>query len=136
MLPGFILFQKLASLDASFATKFHIVYATISYIQTSSLMKILFGVGLGNSINSLGIGAHNFFIVYFIETGLFGLILICTFWWILLKRSQYKIGIVLFPFLISGLSFAPIIVPYLYSIAATILVLQSRKLSEPNTSIT
>jgi O-antigen ligase len=118
---------KFRALDESFSTKFTIFESTLEFLKTTSLTNILFGVGFGNAVNSLGIGAHNYLITYFVESGLIGLILILIFWGFMLYKSNFKVGIVMFPFLLNGMSLSTVAIPYLYVIFAVILVFESRR---------
>ncbi|OCL85162.1 hypothetical protein AAW30_00306 [Arcobacter porcinus] len=128
MIPMFyILLLNISKIDDSFASKFGIINKTFEYFFNTNLINKLFGVGFGNAIEAIGIGAHNFLITNLIEGGIIGLILMTVFWGYLVLKTKYKIGIVMFPFLIAGLSFVSLAIPYLYVIFAIILVLESRK---------
>ncbi|END1904093.1 O37 family O-antigen polymerase, partial [Escherichia coli] len=63
-----LIIEKIAS-DPSFISKFYIVDLTVKYLSHASTLDILFGIGFGNAINVLGMGAHNIFIAIFIENG-------------------------------------------------------------------
>lgn len=125
MIPMFyILLLNISKIDDSFASKFGIINKTFEYFFNTNLIDQFFGVGFGNAID---MGSHNFLITNLIEGGIIGLILMTVFWGYLVLKTKYKIGIVMFPFLIAGLSFASLAIPYLYVIFAIILVLESRK---------
>ena len=115
------------TIDDSFSTKFGIFDKTIEYISSASFINLLFGVGFGNAVEVLDIGAHNFFVTYLVESGFTGLILVITMWSYILLKTKYKIGIVMFPFLLNGMSVASGAIPYLYAMFAVILVLEARK---------
>lgn len=115
------------TIDDSFSTKFGIFDKTIEYISNANFINLLFGVGFGNAVEVLDIGAHNFFVTYLVESGLIGLLLVIIFWTYLLHKTKYKIGIVMFPFLLNGMSVASGAIPYLYAMFAIILVLESRR---------
>lgn len=130
LILAFILFPILFEyrmIDDSFSTKFEIIDKTIEYLSKASLTNLLFGVGFGNAVEVLDMGAHNFFVIYLVESGFIGLILIVILWTYILLKTKYKAGIVMFPFLLNGLSLATGAIPYLYVMFALILVLESRK---------
>lgn len=119
--------SKLSAIDGSFSSKFYILEKTVHYFASTTWTNRLFGVGFGNSLKAIGIGAHNFFITNLVEGGLIGLILVIIFWSYLVLKSKYKVGVVMFPFLFAGLSFASLAIPYLYVIFALILELERRR---------
>ncbi|EHX2146157.1 hypothetical protein K3R08_004003 [Escherichia albertii] len=104
--------EKIAS-DPSFLSKFYIVELTVKYLSHASTLDILFGIGFGNAINVLGMGAHNIFIAIFIENGLIGTLL---YIFILITLSvRYKLTMLLIiPISVMGLSFSQIAMPYFY----------------------
>ncbi|MDD9027561.1 O37 family O-antigen polymerase, partial [Escherichia coli] len=111
--------EKIAS-DPSFISKFYIVDLTVKYLSHASTLDILFGIGFGNAINVLGMGAHNIFIAIFIENGLIGTLL---YLYILIMLSiRYKLTMLLIiPISIMGLSFSQIAMPYFYVVIAWLI---------------
>ncbi|HAT7659164.1 O-antigen ligase family protein [Enterobacter hormaechei subsp. xiangfangensis] len=101
--------------DISFASKFHIISYTLDYISTASLTNIFFGVGIGNSIDAIGMGAHNLIVTFFIESGFFGL----TLFLILLSVNCYYLKsdafIVVMPFMIAAMSLGTTALPYFFT---------------------
>lgn len=114
-------------IDDSLASKFYIFDQTINFIESTDTMNTFFGVGFGNAVDVLDIGAHNFFITYIVESGIFGLACITLLWVTILFKSSFRAGIVMFPFLADGMSLAGHAIPYLYAMFAIILVLESRR---------
>lgn len=111
--------------DASFMTKFYIIEKTFDFlVNKASWDRVLFGVGFGQSIYYLGIAAHNFFIIYIMETGIVGTLSLLIFWLFIFRESKKYVYYVMVPFLIAGLSLAPLFTPYLYCIFAIIIVLE------------
>ncbi len=115
------------TIDDSFSTKFGIFKRTLEYFLNTSSLNQLFGVGFGNAFEVLEIGAHNFFVTYLVESGIIGLLFILIIWVYILIKTQYKAGIVMFPFLLNGMSMASGAIPYLYVMFAIVLVLESRR---------
>lgn len=97
--------------DGSFISKFRIVEYTITYLKNADLSTIMFGCGLGNAVNSIGIGAHMYFISCIIETGLLGLLLFFLFLLNCIKKCKKQYYII-FPFVFLGFSLMPHFIPY------------------------
>jgi len=130
ILFSFLLFPillKYKTIDDSFYSKFEIFYRTFEYILNANFVYLLFGVGFGNAVYVLDIGAHNFFVTYLVESGVIGLILIVIFWSYILYKTKFKAGIVMFPFLFNSMSLTSGAIPYLYAMFAVILALESRR---------
>ncbi len=127
---AFLLFPILfeyRTIDDSFSTKFGIFDRTFEYISNANFVHVLFGVGFGNAVEVLDIGAHNFFVTYLVESGVLGLLLLVVFWSYMLYKTRFKAGIIMFPFLLNGMSLASGAIPYLYAMFAVILVLELRR---------
>jgi hypothetical protein len=88
---------------------------------------LFIGVGFGNSVTAINMGSHNFFVTLFIESGLIGLLSVLCLWFLILLKSNFKVGIVMFPFLLAGMSFASLAMPFLYAIYAIIIRMEKRK---------
>ena len=122
-----IVFDKFST-DVSFTSKFHIIDATISYVENYSISTVILGAGIGNAKDYLGIGAHNLLITFFVETGLVGLILfisIIIYWCSVLGKSWL---ILIFPFLVTSMSLGTTAIPYLFTIATIAVLLKRQKL--------
>jgi hypothetical protein len=113
--------------DSSFQSKFHILNLFLDFIKTSNIIDFLFGIGFGNTVSYLGIGAHNFIVAHFVESGLIGFLLLVTFYTSIIFISKNKILIVLLPFLLTGMSLAGHAIPYLYTIFVLIILLEKHK---------
>lgn len=109
-------------------SKFFILKAIITYYkETINIREILFGVGLGNTSNLIGIGPHIILIAAFFETGIIGgvltLILLRSFYIETQKKAKY----IIFPLMISGLTLFPGQIPYFYVILSLISRLEKIK---------
>ncbi|MBT0395899.1 O-antigen ligase family protein [Morganella morganii subsp. morganii] len=103
------------STDISFGSKFYIIEITYDFIVNSWDSHLLFGVGIGNTVNYLGIGAHNLAITYLIETGIVGFsafIFSMLFFLFSLKRDFF---IVIIPFLLTSMSLGTTAIPYFFT---------------------
>lgn len=122
---GFAVFYFFSS-DVSFLSKFHIIEVTGKYLSESDLISLMFGVGLGNSEEVLGMGAHNLFVAFIVETGMVGFGLFFTllvYWFCILKRGWF---ILVFPTVLAGMSLGTSALPYLFTMV-TIAILIKRK---------
>lgn len=119
--------KEISIIDDSFSSKFYIIKRTLEYLSDIDYYNLFFGVGCGNTVKVLGIGAHNFLVTYLIENGIFGIFLLFSFWFHILKKTKYKAGIIMFPFITNGFSLTTTAIPYLYIMFASITVIESRR---------
>lgn len=122
----FYLKEKIST-DPSFKSKINIAHAVIEYFSEASFLELVFGVGFSNSIDRLGIYAHNFFIVYLIESGIIGLVVVLLLFLHFIFITRGKALFVLVPFFITTLSNTVTFMPYFYVMMALIYVGQSQK---------
>lgn len=110
--------------DVSFLSKFHIFSVAKGYLYRSDVITLLFGVGIGNAKEYLGIGAHNLFVTFFIETGLIGLAIflaLVIYWFCKLKRGWL---LLVFPTLLASMSLGTTALPYLFTTVAVALLMK------------
>jgi len=122
----FALLNNYASLDDSFSSKFEIINLAYSQLKSAPYREILFGIGIGNSVNVIGIGPHNIIVLVLLETGAVGLILFTATWLSILIRTDYKASIVIFPIMTNGMSLAGHFIPYVYAMLAVFIVFSDR----------
>lgn len=120
--------------DISFLSKIEIVDRAFEFLSDTTMSNVLLGIGFGNSFEYLRIGAHNFMITYLLESGLIGFILLFVLWWRILKKTKFKAGIVMLPFLLAGMSLAGHAITYLYCIFAIIYILEKKHASNEKNS--
>ena len=65
--------------DGSFLSKMKILSYYSEFFNSSDLLQLLVGVGIGESFNVLGIGSHNLFVLLNVEFGIIGF-----FWFVAL----------------------------------------------------
>jgi len=120
--------------DSSFASKLFIFEKTYLFLTNYSVQDILFGVGFGNSINVIGIGAHNIISTYLIESGIIGFAFLTIIWLIILFRSNWALFYIMFSYLLASMSLTSHAIPYLYVIfALTIFSVNFKKFNHiPN----
>lgn len=115
--------QKIES-DLSFQSKLDIIQVVYKYISNASLNEIIFGIGFSNSSERLGIYAHNFFMVFFIESGIIGLFIIILLFIQLTVATNKRALFIIVPFLITTLSSTITFMPFLYVSLALIFILK------------
>jgi len=123
---GFYTYEKFNS-DISFSSKFHIISATINYISNASLSNILFGLGVGNAVDAIGMGAHNILITYLLETGLLGMFLFLSILLYLCCSLKDDMLIVVFPFLITAMSLGTTAIPYFLTFACLAVLYKKQR---------
>jgi len=117
--------------DYSFQSKFLILEESLKfYYQTASLRDILFGIGILESTNIMTHHAHNHFLLYLMEMGVIGLILLCATLFVLVKVTNGKAMIVLVPFLVHAMAESNTFLPYLYVIMALMITTIFRQKNE------
>lgn len=115
--------------DASTNSKFGLVDEVFKFYSNADLLRILFGIGNYNSINALGMYAHNYFLVYLIEMGIFGLTLLLFQFVYFVYISKKEILVILIPFLVQVMSSSTIFIPHFYMISAIFCFFSQKKLS-------
>lgn len=114
--------------DISFNSKFHILNSAFLYLERASFDEIIMGYGLGNSVLHLGIGAHNLFLTFLLESGLLFFLVFLIFLIFLIKKLGINSFIVLVPFLLSSLSLGTTAIPYFYSFIFLCIFLNDKNL--------
>ncbi|HFV8474734.1 TPA: O102 family O-antigen polymerase, partial [Escherichia coli] len=79
-----------SNIDGSFNSKFYIISQAFEFYTTQSLMTHMFGVGLGNTEQLLGIFAHNIYVTLVLEFGFIGSFLFITFIFYSLKKTNFN----------------------------------------------
>lgn len=112
--------------DGSFRSKFYIIDLFMNAYPKLSLENKLFGVGLGNSFEFLGIGAHSVIVVYGFELGLLGTLIQLLIVIFMLIASRGTALFVLFPYYINGFSLTAIAIPSLFFFIGIITIITSK----------
>ena len=112
--------------DASFQSKFLIFEEAWIYYQTANLKDILFGIGFFQSDYIMTFYAHNYFLMFLMESGVFGLLFLCLTLFYLIKATNGAAMIVLLPFFIQSASESVVFMPHFYVIMG-LLVLFANK---------
>ena len=120
--------------DGSFLSKFDILELTWRHLQECSLGQFLFGVGFGNTVEHIGVGAHNLLVTHLIESGIIGLLffLIVNFS-LINKTKRYSLYLTI-PLFISGMSLAGHAISYYYACLALIYVIERNERKDISTN--
>ena len=121
-----ILIGSMVIRDGSFLSKLGILFSALDFAKSLSLSEFLFGIGFFNTIERMGIYGHNFWLIYFLESGIIGFILVLTFFVFIYINTGKKAGYVLLPFFIASLSAITTFIPYFYGILALIYIIEKR----------
>ncbi|MDR0437770.1 MAG: O-antigen ligase family protein [Bacteroidales bacterium] len=109
--------------DGSFQTKFLILDEALDYYKTANLKNILFGLGLSETeqIARFTYSAHNYFLLFLMETGVFGLLFLGITWFVLVKATNGAAMIILLPYFVQISAEAATFIPYFYVIMALMI---------------
>lgn len=121
----FLLVYRLFIEDISFLSKIYILDKTQDLLFKSNISEVLFGVGIGNAVNVMGIGAHNILSIAIIELGLIvALIYGLTLSYFLLKiRHGY---LLILPFLLCSMSVSSTAIAYLFAVFGFVLIFETK----------
>ena len=98
------------------------VFAEIlEYYKHIDLLPFLYGIGNYNSMNVFSIYAHNYLLVFLVEMGFLGLLLLLFQFLFFIKVSRGQFLFVFVPFFVQVMSSTTIFIPHLYIIAAIIV---------------
>lgn len=108
--------------DLSFISKTDILKTTVDYFSRVSTKDLFFGVGFSNSEQALGVYAHNFIMVFLIESGIIGLTFIFLLFVYFINITGSRAYVILIPFLITTLSATITFIPYFYLVMALLYI--------------
>lgn len=122
---GFVAFiYPLVRYDASFISKFQIWYAFLDYWRQASWPEMLFGIGLTRSTMEMGVYAHNYVLVFLVETGVIGCLLMLGLFGRMLFDSRGDGFYLLLPFAIATMSTTVLFVPELFLFLSFMMALK------------
>jgi hypothetical protein len=113
--------------DVSTSLKFDMFLKATEYWKEASPFEILFGVGFTNSIYKIGMFTHSWPLTFTFEFGFLGFLFIVLFWYLMYKESNKSAAYVLIPCLFAGLSYLPLLIPYVYTLVVIITMLEKKK---------
>jgi O-antigen ligase len=131
ILPTFIL--PFLKNDASSNTKVELIDEVFKYYLNADWVNIIFGIGNYNSMKVFSIYAHNYILVFAVETGLLGLTLLFTQFIHFILKSRNEILVVLVPFFVQVMSSTTIFIPHFYMVSAIIIYFSRQRIThQPN----
>jgi hypothetical protein len=105
---------SIQTIDGSLSSKVLILARmTASYAQADALQRF-FGVGVGNSINLIGIFAHNIVATFALELGIGGSLLFLIYIWMFSRRCPASFYLLILPIVINGFSLVSTSMPYFF----------------------
>jgi len=107
--------------DASANTKVELISEVLKYYSNADWISIIFGIGNYNSQKAFSIYAHNYILVFAVETGIVGLTLLFTQFLNFVKKSRNESLVILIPFLVQVMSSTTIFIPHFYMVSAIIV---------------
>jgi hypothetical protein len=122
----FYLQAKISS-DLSYQSKFDIIGIVLNHFKDISSSELFLGIGFSNSLERMGVYAHNFFMVFLIESGIIGLSLMILLLVQFTISTKLKALYVLVPFLITTLSSTITFMPFFYVVIALIFVFENKR---------
>lgn len=111
--------------DASFNSKFNIIKLAIYSYKELDMIDRFIGVGFGNVVNYIGIGAHNFYVSAIYEGGVIFVMWMTLFLCYVFYKTGIQFLVLIFPVLVAFFSLGTIAMPYLTTVA-TLAVLVVR----------
>lgn len=112
--------ESFANIDGSFNSKFYIINQAVDFYKTQSFSVHLFGIGLGNTAQFIGIFAHNMYVTLILEMGWIGAILFIFYIFYTLKISNGYAMYIWLPVFISGISLFSAYSPFIFIIVSLI----------------
>ncbi|WP_046874077.1 hypothetical protein [Vibrio diabolicus] len=122
-------FNHFFSNDISFRSKFIIFDLTYNHLMSTSLYNVFFGVGLGNAVNYIGMGAHSLALTLLIELGILGLFFFSVYIFYLALVFKYDFNIVVLPFVIISFSLGSTAIPYFFVVTIFLVLVRRNKVS-------
>lgn len=123
LLPFVYLYRNI---DDSLSSKFGILRSARDLFVQLPLLNKFFGIGFGNTMSALNIGAHNILVVYILEGGVIGAGFVSILWYMIIKSTKNIALIILLPIIINGLSLTSTSMPYLYACLSILVCLSIR----------
>lgn len=126
------IYEPILGSEGSFRTKIYIAEKTSKFFLSQDVTTKLIGIGAGNAALNprFGIGAHNLFSTYVLETGVIGTLLFFVISILILMKFKH-LAYRFFTFLyICGMSFVPHGIPYFYVLMFLNYLLNLKCLSE------
>lgn len=91
--------------DQSLNSKFYILYRFISYFQHATWLQLAIGSGFDRSEEILHIYSHILIITLLVESGIIGAVIYFLFIAVLVRETSGRALFVVFPLLLSGMSY-------------------------------
>lgn len=128
MLMFYLNGNSYVEVDGSFNSKFYIIAKGLDvYFNEFDTINKLFGIGIGNFKNISGIFAHNIFITFLLEFGLFGTLFLLIVAIYFIKNTNYFCLFIFLPNFIVGFSLFSAYSPFIFVLTACIFMEENEK---------
>lgn len=114
LVNDYFLGDNFSDLDGSFNARFYILQKIYDVYTSLQLEQRIFGIGVGNTEEYIGIFAHNIVGTLILEFGWFGVFVIFLYYYMLYKRTCGYIMYVFLPTLLIGFSLFSAYIPFLF----------------------
>jgi hypothetical protein len=112
----FFVLQPLIADDASFRSKFMIAGKVMHHLMNASPQEILFGIGFSRSLDVLNDYAHNFLMVFLVESGIIGMLMMVAIFCHFILITRKRASVIIVPFIFTTLSSTLTFIPFFYLI--------------------
>jgi hypothetical protein len=102
-------------IDGSLSSKFFILSLMTEIYHRADITQRLFGIGVGNLFNLVGIFAHNIVATFVLELGIGGSLLFAVYVWILARKCPASIYLLILPMVVNGFSLVSTSMPYFFA---------------------
>ncbi len=106
--------QATQAVDGSLSSKFFILSLMTSNYQSAGGMQKFFGVGVDNTVNLIGLFAHNIVATCVLELGIAGTLLLVIYIWIFSRKCPVSMYLLVLPMVINGFSLVSTSMPYFF----------------------
>jgi hypothetical protein len=107
--------EALHKVDGSLSSKFFILSLMTEIYRQADAVQSLFGIGVGNLFNLVGIFAHNIVATCVLELGIGGSLLFAVYVWILSRKCPVSIYLLILPIVVNGFSLVSTSMPYFFA---------------------
>lgn len=122
-----IISADMQNIDGSFRSKFIIILNAFNTYMHLPPANQLLGIGLNNTKLYLNVWSHNFLVMYILETGLAGFVVLLLAFYSWCRLTGWKALFVLGPFLINGFSLSTYFLAPVFILIAIIYVIEQNK---------
>ena len=106
--------DALHAADGSFVSKLFILQQMTNIYSQADVLQRMVGIGSGNTLYFAGMAAHNIIVVFVLELGFVGSMLLILYVWSLARRSPQTFFLLIVPMMINASSLFLTTMPFFY----------------------